>query len=200
MKAVCKIVMCISTTLLVLNVPLAGQENSKVERGLQISPVPVKLDNLNKTMVGWGSYFVNATSGCATCHTCPTFVSGAERGKGKQINATNYMAGGVPFPLPAESDGPRRAVIKSANLTPDAKGQPGGLTFAEFKAALTEGHRTLTDAYTVNPPPSEAYTGPISVMPWRIYQNFSTDDLAAIYEYLKAIPQAKPGTCTAAGQ
>jgi hypothetical protein len=193
------VVVCISTTLLVLN-PSSGKEASKVERGLQISPVPVKLANLNKSMVGRGSYLVNAASGCANCHTCPTFVPGSDRGKARQANAQNYMAGGVPFALPSSAPGPSPPQLRSANLTPDAHGLPGGLTFLQFKAALTEGHRTLTEAYTEYPAPSEAYSGPISVMPWRIYQNFDMDDLAAIYEYLRAIPPAKPGACTAPGQ
>jgi hypothetical protein len=192
------VALCISTTLLVLDLPSSGKEESKVERGLQISPVPVKLDNLNKSMVGWGSYLVNAASGCANCHTCPTFVPGS--GKAKQINPQNYMAGGVPFALPSPTRGPGALDLRSVNLTPDARGLPGGLTFLQFKEALTEGHRTLTEAFTEFPAPSEAYHGEISVMPWRIYQNFDADDLASIYEYLKAIPPAKPGTCTAPGQ
>jgi hypothetical protein len=194
------LVLYISTSLLVCNQPSSGQEASKVDRGLQISPVPVKLADLNKSMVGWGSYLVNAASGCANCHTCPTYAPGPDKGKAKQINPQNYMAGGVPFALPAAERGLGSLELRSANLTPDAHGLPGGLTFVQFKAALTEGHRTLTEAFAQNPAPSEAYAGPISVMPWRIYQNFGTDDLAAIYEYLKAIPPAKPGTCTAPGQ
>lgn len=200
MKATAVILaLCISTTILVLNLPSSGQKEggSKVERGLQISPVPVKLANLNKSKVGWGSYFVNAASGCANCHTCPTFVP--DRGKTKEINAQNYMAGGVPFALPASSQGPAFE-LRSANITPNADGLPGGLTFLQFKAVLTEGHRTLTEAYTKVPAPSEAYAGPISVMPWRIYQNLDTEDLGSIYEYLRAIPSAKPGTCTGPGQ
>jgi len=200
MKATAFVVVLLISTLLVLNLPSLGKESDKVERGLQISPVPVKFANLNRSLIGFGSYLVNAASGCANCHTCPTFLGAPNGGKAKQINAQNYMAGGVPFALPADAGGPSRAELRSANLTPDAHGLPGGLTFLQFKAALTEGHRTLTDAYTENPAPSEAYTGPISVMPWRIYQNFDTDDLAAIYEYLRAIPPAKPGTCTAPGQ
>jgi hypothetical protein len=200
MKATALIVVVCISTLLALTPP-AEKEGGKVEQGLQISPVPVKLANLNRSRVGRGSYLVNAASGCANCHTCPTFLSGPDNGKAKQrINAQNYMAGGVPFALPADAQGPVGSELKSANLTPDERGNPGGLTFVQFKAALTEGHRTLTEAYTENPAPSEAYTGPISVMPWRIYQNFDAADLGAMYEYLKAIPQAKPGTCSAPGQ
>jgi hypothetical protein len=205
MKATALIVaLCISTAILVLNLPSSGQkkEGSKVERGLQISPVPVKLANLNRSMVGWGSYFVNAASGCPNCHTCPTFVPKPDRGRTSQINAQNYMAGGVPFDLTAYGQRQNIPNVRSANLTPDEHGLPGGLTFLQFKAALTEGHRTVTESsgYTKVPEASEAYAGPILVMPWRVYQNLDTDDLAAMYEYLRAIPSAKPGTCTAPGQ
>jgi hypothetical protein len=201
MKATVLIVVLCISTLLARDPPPPEKEGGKVEQGLQISPVPVKLTSLNRSRVGRGSYLVNAASGCANCHTCPTFLTGPDSGKAKQqVNARNYMAGGVPFALPEDAQGPSRTDLKSANLTPDEHGLPGGLTFLQFKAALTEGHRTLTEAYTENPAPSEAYTGPISVMPWRIYQNFDAGDLGAIYEYLKAIPQAKPGTCSAPGQ
>ena len=200
MKAAVFMVVLGISTLFALNPPSSRKESSKIEKGLQISPVAVKPTAANKSIVGWGSYIVNAASGCANCHTCPTFVPGTDKGKGKQVNAENYMAGGVPFTLPADSQGPSQPELKSANLTPDTHGLPGGLTFVQFKAALTEGHRTLSDAYTENPAPSEAYTGPISVMPWRIYQNFAQDDLVAIYEYLKAIPSAKAGSCTGPGQ
>jgi hypothetical protein len=192
------VVLCISTTLLVLSRPSLAQQGSKVDQGLRISPVPVKLANLNRDMAGWGSYLVNAAAGCANCHTCPTFVPGP--GKARHINTQNFMAGGVPFALPAAQGRPGRPLLRSADLTPDEHGRPGGLTFVEFREALTEGHRTLKSAYIQFPQPSEAYAGEISVMPWRIYQHFDTDDLAAIYEYLRAIPPAKPGACTGPGQ
>jgi hypothetical protein len=37
-------------------------------------------------------------------------------------------------------------------------------------------------------------------MPWPIFRNMSDNDLASIYEYLRAIPQAEPGMCVAPGQ
>lgn len=192
---------CICSTLLPAGDSSSKKkENSKVERGLQISPVPVKTDKLNRTAIGMGSYLVNAASSCANCHTCPTFVPALENGKNKQMNAQNYMAGGVPFPVRSEDGGTATSDLRSANLTPGQHGLPGGLTFVQFKAALTEGHRTLTEAYEQFPAPSEAYAGQISVMPWRIYRNFQTADLEAIYEYLKAIPPAKPGSCSGPGE
>jgi len=170
-----------------------SEEESKIARGLEISPVPVRLDDRNKTMIGLGSYLINAAGGCANCHTCPTYSPAGSKGKGKQINAQNYMAGGVPF---AEG-------ITSANLTPDAHGLPGGLTLRQFNAALMEGHKPLEEAVkgvAPVPPPGEAYYGQLAVMPWPIYQHLTTSDREAMYEYLKAIPPAKPGTCTGPGQ
>src|SRR5450755_2887932 len=118
MKATALIVVVCISTLLALNPP-AEKEGGKVEQGLQISPVPVKLTSLNRSRVGRGSYLVNAASGCANCHTCPTFLTGPDSGKAKQqINALNYMAGGVPFALPEDAQGPSRTVLKSANATP----------------------------------------------------------------------------------
>ncbi len=183
----------------------ASKENSKIERGLQISPVAVKTNSENRDLVGLGSYLVNAASACVNCHSCPTYLPGAAAGKGKKnkrVNASNYMAGGVPFPVRSATGVVNTTDLRSANLTPVAAagGLPGGLTFVQFRAALTEGHRTLTDAYSQFPAPSESYAGEISVMPWRIYRNFETPDLEAIYEYLKAIPGAKPGSCSGPGE
>jgi hypothetical protein len=40
----------------------------------------------------------------------------------------------------------------------------------------------------------------LQVMPWPIYGNMTTHELRAVYEFLKAIPHAEPGTCTGAGE
>jgi hypothetical protein len=199
MKLKLVIVLCISiSTMLPAASGGSKKEDNRVAKGLEISPVPLRLNDRNKTLVGIGSYLVNASAGCATCHTCPTFVPGHEKGKNKQINAQNYMAGAVPF-VSATSPGPA-IHLSSPNLTPDVHGLPGGLTFTQFQNVFTEGHRTLAQAYSEVPPASDGYTGEISVMPWRIYQNLPVGDLEAIYEYLKAIPPAKPGTCSGPGE
>jgi len=56
--------------------PLRAQENSQdkceesiVERGLRISPVPLKLEGRDRDLVGLGSYLVNATGDCNGCHS-----------------------------------------------------------------------------------------------------------------------------------
>ena len=39
-----------------------------------------------------------------------------------------------------------------------------------------------------------------TVRPWPVYRNMTEQDLRAIYEYLRAIPHAEPGSCTGPGQ
>jgi hypothetical protein len=154
--------------------------DSRVRRGLEISPVRVHVTHENRERVGLGSYLVNAVGGCNDCHTCPSYavnpyVPGNGRGK---VNADNYLAGGVAFPTPA-------GTFVSPNLTPDPemKNRPdGGHTFEQFKSMMRTGH----DA----DPPHDV----LQVMPWPVFGNMTDDDLRAVYEYLKAIPHAEPGT------
>lgn len=123
-----------------------------------------------------GSYLVNAVAGCNNCHTCPSFAPGHSpyTGGDGQINATNYLAGGVPF-------GP---TLVSANITPDANGLPAGLTAEEFMELIRTGHD--------EDDPNEI----LQVMPWPIFRNMTDRDLKSIYAYLSAIPHAEPGTCS----
>ncbi len=149
---------------------------SRVRKGLEISPVELKFHPRDRRWVGLGSYIVNAQGACNDCHTCPSYASGGfpYAGQKTKINSANYLAGGVPF-------GP----FTSANITPDDSGKPHGLTFAEFKETLRTGHNPQD-------PPGEI----LQVMPWPIYGNMTDDDLRAVYAFLRAIPQATPGTCT----
>jgi hypothetical protein len=160
--------------------PEDPQGQSEIQQGFAISPVRLNLDGKNLALVGLGSYIVNSQGGCNDCHTCPSYASGHNpfTGGNGQINSDHYMAGGVPF-------GP----FVSANLTPDGAGKPEGLTLAQFKMAIRTGHDPRT-------PPDDI----LQVMPWPIYRFMTDRDLNAIYEYLSAIPQAEPGTCSGAGQ
>lgn len=155
-------------------------DESRVKQGFEIAPVPLDLRGKNRALVGLGSYLVNAVGGCNDCHTCPSYEPGVEHnpfiGGDGQVNATNYLAGGVAF-------GP----FVSANLTPDDQGRPAGLTFEEFHSLI----RTGID------PDSGQF---LAVMPWPVFRNMNDRDLAAIYEYLSSIPQAQPGTCQGAGE
>jgi hypothetical protein len=156
-------------------------DDERIRIGLDIAPVALDLSGKDRDLVGLGSYIVNAQGGCNDCHSCPSYAPGQNPYDGKgdgRVNASGYLAGGVPF-------GP---FIRSANITPDGSGRPAGLTFEAFRTAL----RTGNDPED----PSEK----LQVMPWPVFRNMSDHDLQAIYEFLRAIPHAEPGSCTGAGE
>ncbi|MBJ6760945.1 cytochrome C [Myxococcaceae bacterium JPH2] len=156
------------------DVPLpTDAERERIEKGLAVAPVTVNLTGLDRDLVGLGSYIVNAQGGCNDCHTNPPYVAGGDpfHGEPTQINAANYLAGGMVFP----------GGITSRNITPDSMGMPAGLTVDEFLGVL----RTGKVGGTL-----------LQVMPWPIFSNMSEHDMRAIYEYLRAIPHAEPGAST----
>lgn len=142
--------------------------------GYKITPVPITVGNRNSFRVGWGSYLVNAIGGCNDCHSNPPYVEGGDpyQGQPKKVNAAAYLGGGQAF-------GP----FISRNLTPDASGMPAGLTFEQFQEVLTRG----TDFKKKHTPISPL----LQVMPWPVYQDMSTRQMRAIYEYLSSIPPVK---------
>jgi|SRR5262245_32563944 len=161
------------------NIP-DGAADPRIQRGFDIAPVPLDLAGKNTDLVGLGSYIVNAQALCADCHSCPTYAPGHNPflGQPKQFNKENYLAGGVPF-------GP----FISANITPDANGNPAGLSFEDYLRLIRTGH---------DPDDPEEI---VQVMPWPFYQSMLTHDIRAVYEYLRAVPPALPGTnCTGPGQ
>ena len=148
--------MCLS---LAAFVPAQGQDNpgeSEIQRGFDIAPVPLNLKGKSRSLVGLGSYYVNGVSDCFGCHSGPS----------------GYLSGGNPF-------GP----VFSRNLTPDAFGRPGGLTFAEFEQVIRLG----TDWKNLAPP------GPLIVMPWPAYRHATDRWVKAVYEYLTTIPCIEGG-------
>jgi hypothetical protein len=178
----------VTVLVTVLTSPSTGQdpaderakaEKKRIQKGLAIAPVPLDFRNRDRDLVGLGSYIVNAQAACADCHSCPTYAPGHNpfTGGDGQINATNYLAGGVAF-------GP----IISANITPDASGKPAGLDFDEYLELIRTGHDPDD--------PDEI----LQVMPWPIFRNMNDRDILAIYTYLTAIPHAEPGTCSGPGQ
>jgi hypothetical protein len=149
--------------------PAPDTEASRIQRGYQIVPVPLKLRGLNRSLVGLGSYIVNAQAGCNDCHTNPPYAPGGDpfQGQPEHINTAGYLAGGVHF-------GP----FVSRNITPDDEGLPAGLTFPEFRHVLRTGHDP-------DDPSGESL---LQVMPWPVFRHMTDRDLRAIYEYLRAIP------------
>lgn len=148
-------------------------DNSRVQQGFAIAPVPLDLHGKNRALVGLGSYLVNAVGGCNDCHTNPSYADGGDpfMGQPKVVNAAGYLAGGQHF-------GP----FVSRNITPDANGLPAGLTWTQFRTEFRTGKDF--DCKPGDPPPCPL----LQVMPWPTYQSMTERDLRAIYEYLRAIP------------
>ena len=122
--------------------------------------IPLKSDAL-----AYGKYIVNA-SGCIECHS--------QVDKGKVIESLAF-GGGREFAMPGG------AVVRSANITPDQQSGIGSWTEEIFVARFK--------AYA-----DSAYTSPAvnkgefnSVMPWMMYAQMNTEDLKAIFTYLKSV-------------
>jgi len=151
-------------------------EQSRIQQGFAIAPLPLDLTGQNPALVGLGSYYVNGVSECFDCHTnFPQYLPGGNPflGQPKQINLANYLRGGRAFPAvdPTGVENP----IKSRNLRPE-NGLPAGLTFAQFVDVMRNG----TD-----------YDHPgrlLQVMAWPTLQNMTDRDLLAIYSYLSTLP------------
>jgi hypothetical protein len=159
-----------------------GKDESEIQEGFAITPVPLNMVGKNPALVGLGSYIVNAEGTCNFCHTCPSFAPGPNPYDGigdGQTNATNYLAGGLAF---------KNFGVVSRNITPDGSGLPAGLTFPVFLHTL----RTGDD-------PEEPGTK-LQGMPWPVFRSMTNRDIQAIYEYLSSIPHAEAGSCSIAGQ
>jgi hypothetical protein len=154
-----------------------GDNESAIQRGFDIAPVPLNLQGKNRALVGLGSYIVNAQGGCNDCHTNPPYLPGHDPflGEEEQINVPCYLSGGTDF-------GP----FRSRNLTPNSAGLPAGLTLEQFIHVL----RTGEDLKTPFNPPFDG--GRLQVMPWPVYGKMTDRDLKAVYEYLTTIPSRSP--------
>lgn len=154
----------------------AINSENPVKRGYALVPpgVVLNLQGKDRLLVGLGSYIVN-TSGCADCHSYPTYSPGGDpfKGEPERLNAEEYLSGGRQF-------GP---TITAANITPDAAGKPAGLTRREFIQLLRTGHNPKDPPGTI-----------VQVMPWPGFGKKTELDLIAIYEYLRAIPSLPDNT------
>jgi hypothetical protein len=143
---------------------------ARIARGFAIAPVPLDLQGKDRALVGLGSYIVNAQSTCNDCHTEPLYTPGHDPFKGGdgQINAAGYLKGG------------KVGDVKAPDLTPDARGLPGGLSLEKFSRAMNHGEDP-DDPRKI-----------LQVMPWPIYRHMTPCDQRAVYEYLRAIPSSHP--------
>jgi hypothetical protein len=182
------------------------QDESKIEIGLDIAPVPLNFERRDRRLVGLGSYLVNAQMDCNGCHSQgpateyigpgnPYLLSppnGPYSGT-QQVNPATYLGGGRDFgPFGVKGE---LLHLYSRNLTPDKSGRPeGGRSFREFLNILRTGkdydhlHPNCTgapDGTCLLPP----FNGDVlQVMPWPVHHNLTEHDIRAIYEYLSAIP------------
>lgn len=175
-----------------------GGEDSRIQQGFAIAPVPLNLSGKNLALVGLGSYLANAHVPCNECHgagpAITQFLPGGNPyfGQPKKINPATYLGGGRDFGPQV----PGSAHIISRNLTPDKTGLPeGGRTFADFLLIM----RTGVDLDHLHPtcPPGVVNTGCIPApfrgdllqfMPWPSFKDLTDYDLRAIYEYLSTVP------------
>jgi hypothetical protein len=113
--------------------------------------------------VAYGKYLVNAAS-CNDCHT--------KQDKGKFVGEP--FAGGFEFKFP---DG---SIVRSMNITPD----PTGIGSWD-KETFVQKFKMYCDSGYV---PQKIKAGEYqSVMPWTMYAGMTTEDLEAIYDYLKTL-------------
>jgi hypothetical protein len=137
--------------------------SERAQQGLDISPVPLKLAGLSGAQIeqiGQGSYIVNAVSDCSGCHSPGN-------------DPSQFLVGGVSFPLSVTPE----ITFYSRNLTPDPT---TGMTLTEdqFVKVFREGRDFRPGAE------GEA----LVVMPWYYFRWLGTDDIKAVYAYLRAIP------------
>ena len=132
-----------------------------IPKAPEFRPIPPKTDR-----VAYGEYLTNAAS-CGECHT-------PMDGQGTPLPGMSF-AGGFELPVPGGG------VVRSANITPDADTGIGTWTeqqfIDKFKAFDGAPVRSL----------SAAEQRENTVMPWLGYAGMTTEDLGAIYTYLRTL-------------
>ena len=179
--------------------PLDPEMQVKINKGFQLAPVPLNMVGKDSSLVGYGSYLVNAVSECYGCHSAGPATENAPGGNPyfgqfPKINPATYLGGGRDFGAFPDPAGPFPHIV-SRNLTPDKTGKPlGGDSLQEFMQIMRTGidpdklHPTCA-----GPPDGKCLPAPfngnlLQIMPWPAYGNMTDLDLKAIYEYLSAIP------------
>ena len=122
-------------------------------------PIPSKDDK-----VAYGKYLTTAAS-CFDCHT--QFDKGA-------YNMEMAYAGGREFIMPF-------GILRTANLTPDKETGLGNWSEDDFVAKFKSYDLST---YTPQDSPITEYN---TFMPWTMYAGMETEDLEAIYAYLRSL-------------
>jgi mono/diheme cytochrome c family protein len=120
-------------------------------------------------VVNYGKYIANAAS-CIECHT--------QFDKGKLVAGTEY-GGGREFPFP------NGAIIRSSNITTDLETGIGTWTKEQFVSIFRARSDSATLAKKLNPDDFN------SIMPWTMYGKMTTQDLEALFAYLRTIKPIK---------
>jgi hypothetical protein len=183
--------------------------------GLRIAPSFINMDGKDRTLVGLGSFIVNAQADCNGCHGSdpvneylvpgnPYFLPPLNHPV--KYNQATYLNGGQNFgpvgpgivqdknsPLYAGPGlGPN---IITRNLTPDYTGNPeGGNNLARFIKIMRTGHDF--DQLHLNCGGSvqdNCYLPPVDgsllqIMPWPKFQHMTDHQLTAIWTYLSTVP------------
>lgn len=131
-----------------------------IPKDAQFTTRPDKSD-----IIAFGKYMVTA-SGCIECHT--------QVNKGKKIEGMEF-AGGREFQFPTGD------VLRSANITPDMETGIGKWTKEQFLAKFKQ----YDNADARNIPAKSGEMN--SIMPWTMYAGMTTEDLSAIYDYLRTL-------------
>jgi mono/diheme cytochrome c family protein len=130
-------------------------------------PLPEKAPDPSNR-VEYGKYLVTIAS-CGDCHT--------KMEKGAKVPGMHY-AGGLRFEMRSGGE------IYSANITPDADTGIGRWTEAQF----IDRFKSIANA----PEESLALNGRKNTeMPWRDYGGMTTEDLSAIFAYLRTLPPVR---------
>ena len=177
---------------------------AKILRGYQVAPVSLNMTGRDATLVGLGSYLVNAVADCNGCHTTDPATEYAPGGspyfsQKTKVNAATYLGGGQDFGAFPDPAGPFPHVV-TRNLTPDKTGKPaGGLSMDDFVKII----RTGVDLDKIHPtckgaPDGKCLPAPfngdlLQIMPWPAFTNMTDRDIQSIYEYLSAIPCIEGG-------
>ncbi len=140
---------------------------------LIINTIPTKAEFSKRPapsdLIAYGKYLLTSAS-CSDCHT--------KQDKGKPIAGMEF-AGGFEFPLPSGG------TVRSANITRDKETGIGDWTEADFVNRF----KVYADSTYV---PLKINKGDFNTyMPWMLYSTMTTNDLKAMFAYLKTIPPVK---------